>query len=112
MGLVALDAYLSPGEQIVIVGKKEAPETSEMLKTVWQKFLPGAVWALINDEASRVFFAKQAEFYKRVQTIDGKPTAFVCKNFVCNLPTTDLELLKKELSALKETTTRGDQKNK
>ncbi len=105
MGLVALDACLSPAEQIVIVGKKDAPETREMLKTVWQKFLPGAVWALIDDETSRRFFAKQAEFYGSVQAIDGKPTAYVCKNFVCNLPTSDLAVFRKQLATLDITAT-------
>ena len=112
MGLVALDAYLSPGEQIVIVGGKDAPETREMLKSVWQRFLPGAVWALIDDEASRSFFARQAEFYGSVQAIDGKPTAYVCKDFVCNLPTSDLVAFKKELTALNKKTTEGPQENK
>lgn len=112
MGLVALDAYLSPGQQIVIVGGKDAPETREMLKSVWQRFLPGAVWALIDDEASRSFFARQAEFYGSVQAIDGKPTAYVCKDFVCNLPTSDLLAFKKELTALNKKTTRGHQEKK
>lgn len=102
MGLVALDAYLSPAEQIVIVGKKDAPESREMLKTVWEKFLPGAVWAFIDD-ASRDFFAKQAEFYGSVQAIDDKLTAYVCKNFVCNLPTTDMAAFRKQFAALDST---------
>lgn len=105
MGLVALDAYLSPAEQIVIVGKKAAPETRKMLETVWEKFLPGAVWALIDDEPNRGFFAKQAEFYGSVQAIDGKPTAYVCKNFICNLPTADLAVFRKQLAALDTTAT-------
>jgi uncharacterized protein len=71
-----------------------------MLETEWQKFLPGAVWVLIDDEVSRSFFARQDEFYGSVQVIDGKATAYVCKNFVCNLPTSDLAIFKEELSAL------------
>lgn len=93
MGLIALDATLSPAQQIVLVGKRDAPETLEMLKAVWQKFLPGAVWALLDDEASRAFFAKQAEFYGSVQTSEGNTTAYVCKNFVCQLPTSDSKKL-------------------
>jgi uncharacterized protein len=99
MGLVALDAYLSPAEQIVIVGK-DTPDTREMLRAVWQKFLPGVVWALIGDEASRSFFAKHAEFYSSLQIPDGKATAYVCKNFVCNLPTSDLAVFKGSLLTL------------
>ena len=100
IGLLALDSYLSPSEQIVIAGRKEDPQTREMLEAECQKFLPNAVWVLIHDEASRSFFAKQAEFYGSVQVPDGKATAYVCQNFVCNLPTSDLATFKKELSTL------------
>jgi len=30
---------------------------------------------------------------KSVGKIDNKPTAYVCENFVCQLPTTDLKTL-------------------
>ena len=91
MGLVALDDYLSPAEQIVVVGKNDDSATHDMLRSVWRNFLPGAVWVFIGDPDSRSFFSKQADFYGTVQAIDGKPTAYVCKDFVCNLPTTDMK---------------------
>ena len=100
MGLVALDTYLSPAEQVVIVGKKDEANTRQMLKSLWGTFLPGAVWALIEDEASRSFFAKHAEFYGSVQSIDDKATAYVCVKFVCNLPTADPAVFNQELNAL------------
>ena len=100
MGLVALGAFLAPSQQIVIVGKKSAPETREMLRTLWQKFLASSVWVLIDDEASRAFFANGAEFYRSVQAVDGKPTAYVCSNFVCHLPTSNLSIFETELANL------------
>jgi uncharacterized protein len=100
MGLVALDIYLSPAEQVVIVGKKDEENTRQMLKSLRGKFLPGAVWALIEDEASRSFFARQAEFYGSVQSIDDKVTAYVCREFVCKLPTADPAVFDQELNAL------------
>jgi uncharacterized protein YyaL (SSP411 family) len=105
MGLVALDIYLSPAEQVVIVGKKDEKNTRQMLKSLWGKFLPGAVWALIEDEASRSFFARQAEFYGSVQSIDDKATAYVCVEFVCKLPTTDPAVFNQELNALSDEST-------
>ena len=100
IGLVALDTYLSPAEQVIIVGKKDEANTRQMLKSLWGKFLPGAVWALIEDEASRSFFAKHAEFYGSVKAIDDKTTAYVCEKFVCNLPTADPAIFKEALSTL------------
>jgi uncharacterized protein len=100
MGLVALDIYLSPAEQVVVVGRKDEENTRQMLKSLWGKFLPGAVWALIEDDASRSFFASQAEFYGSVQSIDEQATAYVCREFVCKLPTTDPAVFNQELKAL------------
>jgi uncharacterized protein len=98
MGLVALESSLSGSQQIVIVGEPKAPETREMVKAVWNKFLPGAVWVLIANPADRAFFAGKADFYENVQAINGKPTAYVCQNFVCNLPVTNVDKLKKDLT--------------
>jgi uncharacterized protein len=105
MGLVALDTALSTPEQIVIVGRKKEPTAHEMIKLVWQSFLPGAVWTMLDNDTSRDFFASHAEFYANVEAIDGMPTAYVCKNFVCNLPTTDPARLKKQIKGQTPTTT-------
>ncbi|MEI6073553.1 MAG: thioredoxin domain-containing protein [Verrucomicrobiae bacterium] len=98
MGLVALDSWLSPAEQIVIVGKNNAPGTLGMAASIWRKFLPGAVWALIGDEVSHGFFARQADFYGSLQPVDDKSTAYVCKDFVCNLPVTDPAAFERQLA--------------
>nr|WP_142524432.1 thioredoxin domain-containing protein [Methylacidimicrobium cyclopophantes] len=107
MGLVALEEYLLPASQIVLAGSKEAPAMREMLRILWRKFLPGAVWALLDDNATRSFFAKEADFYARVRSLGGKPTAYLCRNFVCNLPTTEPVLFRKQLAALEEATVRS-----
>lgn len=99
MGLVALDVSLSPGRQIVVVGDFKQPNTGRMLRTIGERFLPGSVWALVGSSEDRKFFSIRAEFYQDVQSIDGKPTAYVCRNFVCNLPMTSVEELEKELGS-------------
>ncbi len=100
MGLVALDVFLSPAQQIVLVGPADAPDTRAMLAAMGQKFLPGSVWALLDDEASRTFFAAQADFYRDLKTTEGKTTAYVCRDFVCRLPTTDMEEFRQEIASL------------
>ena len=107
IGLVALDVWLSPAEQIVIVGKNNAPGTREMVASIWRLFLPGVVWALIGDEASHGYFARHADFYASLRPVGDKSTAYVCKDFVCNLPVTDLAAFERELAAKKKPTPAG-----
>jgi len=89
LGLTALENHLRPGRQIVLVGPADAPATRTMLDHIRSRHLPGAVTVLIDGEASRKFFADRAEFYGSVRALNGQPTAYVCQDFVCNLPTSD-----------------------
>ncbi len=97
MGLVALEVELSAARQIVIVGDREAEATQEMLRAVWSEYRPGTVLALIDGEVDRTFFASEAEFYESVAAIGGKPTGYVCENFVCRLPTNDVAAFRENL---------------
>ena len=83
--------------EIIIVGEKNSPKTIEMLDTINSQFIPNKVVMLIN-EGNRAEISKLAPFTENYTSVDGKTTAYVCKNFVCNLPTSKkekvIELLK------------------
>jgi uncharacterized protein len=91
--LVALSWSLSKPKQVVIAGKADDPETSAMLREVERHYVPHEVVILADGAAGQQFFADRVEFMKSVGKIDDKPTAYVCENFVCQLPTTDLKTL-------------------
>ena len=67
-----------------------------MLDAINSQFIPNKVVMLITEE-NREEINKIAPFTENYTSVDGKTTAYVCKNFVCNLPTTNkkevLELL-------------------
>ncbi|MDQ6940866.1 MAG: thioredoxin domain-containing protein, partial [Verrucomicrobiota bacterium] len=86
--LVALDRFRSKPKQIVIAGKLSAPDTAAMLREVHRHFLPNKILILADAGAGQEFFAGQVEFMKSIRPMDDKATAYVCENFVCQLPTT------------------------
>ena len=49
--------------------------------------------------AGQQWLGERLEFLKTVGPIDGKPAAYVCENFVCQLPTTDPAKLREQLIA-------------
>jgi uncharacterized protein YyaL (SSP411 family) len=91
--LVALSWSRSKPKQVVIAGKTDDAGTQVMLREVHQHFIPHEVLIFADGGAGQQFFAERVEFMKNVTETDGKPTAYVCENFVCQLPTTDLKTL-------------------
>jgi uncharacterized protein YyaL (SSP411 family) len=87
--LVALDATRAKRTQIVIAGKPGAQDTLAMLKIVRRHARPHQVVLLADGGPGQDFLGKHAEFYQSITAIDGKATAYVCENFVCQLPTND-----------------------
>jgi uncharacterized protein len=91
--LVALSWSRSKRKQVVIAGKANDTATQAMLREVHGHFVPHEVLILADGDAGQRFFAEHVEFMKSVGKIDNKPTAYVCENFVCQLPTTDVKKL-------------------
>ncbi len=89
--LVALSWSRSKPKQVVIAGKPDDAATKAMLREVHRHFVPHRVLILADGGAGQQFFGDRVEFMKSVTKIDDQPTAYVCENFVCQLPTTDLK---------------------
>ncbi len=85
--LIALDFGIGPSREVVIAGKPEDPAVREMLKLARGSFFPNQV----------VTFHPPGE--ADFPLLEGKPTAYVCQNYACNLPTTDLKKLKELLNS-------------
>ena len=92
--LCALDTYLGPTDEIAIVGDPEDERTRALINTVAvDRFHPRSVIALGRPGGVGVpLLADRPQ-------IDGRPTAYVCRNFVCDLPVTEPDQLVDLLSA-------------
>jgi uncharacterized protein YyaL (SSP411 family) len=89
--VVALSWLRSKAKQVVIAGKADDAATQAMLREVHRHFVPQEVLILADDGIGQKFFGDRVEFMKSITKIDNQPTAYVCENFVCQLPTTDLK---------------------
>jgi uncharacterized protein len=96
--LVALDASESAPKQIVIAGNPDARDTLEFLREVNHRYQPNEILILADDGPGQAYFSQKVEFFKEVHPIDGKATAYVCQNFVCHLPTSDLAVVSRMLN--------------
>jgi uncharacterized protein len=91
--LVAIDYSLSKPRQIVIAGRKDAPETKALLKEVNRHFLPKTVLFLADGAEGQKYLDEKNEAIRAMSPIDGKPAAYVCENFTCKAPVTDPKAL-------------------
>ena len=80
--------YLNPTLEIVIVGDKG----NDLEREVWREYLPNKVVVLADNETD-----ENLPILENRKMIDGKPTAYVCENFVCQKPVNDLEEMNKQL---------------
>jgi uncharacterized protein YyaL (SSP411 family) len=88
--MVSLDFAIGPCYEVVIAGKAKAEDTKAMVKALRTRFLPNKVVLLNPDGRELPGIAKLAEFTKNQRSIDGIATAYVCMNYNCKPPTTDI----------------------
>jgi uncharacterized protein YyaL (SSP411 family) len=91
MLMVALDFALGPSSEVVIVGKPRSPDTEELLEALRRSFIPNKVVMFRSAEEENHDISRLAGFTKGLDTIEGKATVYVCKDFHCDFPTTDAQ---------------------
>jgi uncharacterized protein YyaL (SSP411 family) len=85
-------------KQILIQGEASSESTAYLITEVWQRFLPRHVLVRIDSE-SRSFFEARVPFVAELPKMeDTNAIAYVCENFVCQLPTKEPAVLVKLLS--------------
>jgi uncharacterized protein YyaL (SSP411 family) len=87
-----VDFALGPTFEVVIVGPPRAKDTRAMLATVWSHYTPNAV-VLLRKPGEDTAIVHLAEFTQPYKQLDGKTTAYVCRDFQCQLPTTDVQTM-------------------
>jgi uncharacterized protein YyaL (SSP411 family) len=88
--MVAFDLYQTKPKQIIIAGQPDAADTRAMLRAVHERFIPNKIVLLADNGGAQAFLGKYLDFVQGVKMKDGKATAFVCQDYVCQLPTTEV----------------------
>jgi len=92
--LCALDFAISPSLEVIIVGEPGSADTAVMLAALREQYLPNKV-VLLRQPGDNPPVTKFAPYTEPMTEIRGKATAYVCRNYICRMPTADLEQLKK-----------------
>ncbi|VVB87049.1 Cellobiose 2-epimerase [uncultured archaeon] len=91
--MTALDFAIGPSSEVVIAGDPQAEDTKAMLAAVRREFIPNkiVIFRPAMEESPEILsLAAYAEY---LSGMEGKATAYVCRNYSCKSPTTDKEKL-------------------
>ena len=89
--LMGLDFGVGPSFEVVVAGDPEAADTRAMLHALHTPYVPNKVVLLrpdLNGETPAI--AEIAPFTEAQHSRDGAATAYVCRHFQCEQPTTDV----------------------
>lgn len=92
--LCAMDLVVTGIQEIAIIGEVEKQETQSLISMAWETLRPYTVLAQSSypaPEGSPPLLQDRA-------MVDGKPSAYVCRNMVCDSPTTSPKELQKQLA--------------
>jgi uncharacterized protein YyaL (SSP411 family) len=96
--LCALDFHLGPRVEVALVAPRALDETAPLAEEVFGRFLPNLVAAgMVHDHREA---AAGVPLLQGRAAVEGKPTAYVCRNYACELPVTDRAALARQLDAL------------
>ena len=81
---------VGPSCEVVIAGDPDSPETPTMLSALRAEFIPNKV-VVFRSSGESPEIIMYAEDIRYNTSIQGKTTAYVCLNYDCELPTSDIE---------------------
>ena len=93
--LAALDFHISSPKELAVIGPRENPATRLLLDTINGRYLPNKV--VVGAEGA-LGESTQIPLLQDRGMVDGKPAAYVCQNYVCQLPVTEPEALAQQLA--------------
>ncbi|MEC8841550.1 MAG: thioredoxin domain-containing protein [Candidatus Poribacteria bacterium] len=100
--LCGVDFLIDAPKEIAIVGNPLNEQTQEILRNIHRRFVPNKVIALLNPNTEeKQEIEELIPLLAGKTSIDGKTTIYVCQNYACQLPTTDIDDLDKLLDLSK-----------
>jgi uncharacterized protein len=96
--VAALDFSLSKPLQIVLASRPGDPDGKRLTRQVFDRFLPNKVVLYIDGGGVQKDLAELLPFVENLTMQEGRPTAYVCRDYVCSLPTTDPQVLAGQFS--------------
>jgi uncharacterized protein YyaL (SSP411 family) len=94
--LNCLDYYSSQPKEIVVIGDKEDKLTLDLIQVIHSLFIPNKV-VVVTDPTNLAEWDHLPLMDAKI-AINGLPTAYVCENYACKLPTHSISDFRDQLT--------------
>ncbi len=98
--LIAMDLEQSVPRHVVVAGDPGRRDAAAMLQAFNRRFLPHDL--LLLKPPGNESLGRLAPFTLPLEELGGRATAYVCVNYACRLPTTDLRVFENSLDSAPE----------
>jgi uncharacterized protein YyaL (SSP411 family) len=92
-----LSAYHAGSQQLVIVGSLADAATRRLAHVAAQDYRPFAVTVIVEPGESQQRLARLSPALGGMRMIGGRATAYLCRDFVCQTPTSEPDELAAQL---------------
>jgi uncharacterized protein YyaL (SSP411 family) len=91
--MVAFAFSIAKPRQVILAGRRSAPDTLDLVRELHRRFLPDKVALLVAEDESRAKLAANLPAIEGMHMVNGRATAYVCENYACQLPVSDVAQL-------------------
>jgi len=101
--LLSVFNYLSgPSYEIIIVTGEDKEGSKEFLEIINKHFIPNKIVIHKSKDQDISQASELKTFLDKLHPVDNKPTAYICKNYYCELPVTNKEDLIRSLNIIEK----------
>jgi len=93
----ALDFYLGDVKEIVVIGERAKSETEDALNIIYNRYIPNRVLVFCDPSKVPEGIEKALPLLECRIKPDDKIQIYICENYVCKSPISDVNILKKSL---------------
>ena len=91
--LSAVAFAVGPSYEVVIAGEPGSADADAMLAALRRSYHPNKVVLFHPQGDGQAEIARLAPFVANQTSLDGKATAYVCRNYACKAPTTEVAVM-------------------
>ena len=96
--LCALDFAVAKPVQVAIIGTEDDPGATSLIREVHRVYYPNRIIGIARGDMDVVIAAEIVPLLAERIAIADRPTAYVCEQFSCQLPTNDPSVLASQLA--------------